>query len=264
MAEVQIQRVHVRSRPLDGNWDGQNWDAQTDRCSNNFLSFANPPVPPAGAETLRWLIEGVGDPDSITFNVSVDLRSAQGTDYAMFQGVGHDQVTTYFPPKIAIPPNPPDPDWYSRGVYISTVNGASSDFYVKIVGATQTLGGSRIGDVTAATGNITINWQRDAGAAAGEVPDITTGTTVGVDESDVRGLKVRKFYDDHGNVEAVIALDGRSTIVAIPRFAISRRNQIGDDELDCLKACKNIEDLEQRLNCILKCPISKNYRVFIA
>ena len=65
-----VATVHVNFRPLNGNWDGQNWDQQSHRCSNNFLSGPVPPVPPAGASNLLWQIDGLDDPASVTFNVS--------------------------------------------------------------------------------------------------------------------------------------------------------------------------------------------------
>lgn len=88
--------------------------------------------------------------------------------------------------------------------------------------------------------------------------------TAVIEERDICGLKTKTFLDQHGNVEAVIACDRGSTIVAIPVTAISRDNQMGTDEYDCLKKCKNIDDIEKRLNCILLCPVSKDYRLFIA
>jgi len=88
--------------------------------------------------------------------------------------------------------------------------------------------------------------------------------TAKVEEREIRGLKMKTFFDRSGHVEAVIATDGGATIVAIPLGTISRDNQMGTEEVDCLKKCKDIEDLEKRLDCILKCPASKNYRVFIA
>ena len=84
------------------------------------------------------------------------------------------------------------------------------------------------------------------------------------EERDVQGLKTTTFFNDSGNVEVVIATGGGSTIVAIPRAAIGRQSQMGDEEYKCLKACKDIDDLEKRLNCITKCPVTKSYRVFIA
>jgi hypothetical protein len=91
----------------------------------------------------------------------------------------------------------------------------------------------------------------------------SAGNQVGVDEKEIQGFKTKTFYTSGDTVEVSIATDGKSTIVAIPRAATSRRNQMGDDEYKCLKACKDIADLEKRLNCILLCPVSKSYQVFI-
>ncbi|MDZ4342293.1 MAG: hypothetical protein U1E51_07625 [Candidatus Binatia bacterium] len=93
--------------------------------------------------------------------------------------------------------------------------------------------------------------------------DRATGNKVGVDEKEIQGFKTKTFFDNSENVEVTIASDGKSTIVAVPKTAISRRNQMGDDEYKCLKACKDIADLERRLNCILLCPVTKQYQVFI-
>lgn len=89
------------------------------------------------------------------------------------------------------------------------------------------------------------------------------GNKVGVDEKELQGFKTKTFFNNSGNVEVTIASDGKSTIVAVPKTAISRQNQMGDDEYKCLKACKDIADLEARLNCIVLCPVSKVYQVFI-
>jgi hypothetical protein len=86
---------------------------------------------------------------------------------------------------------------------------------------------------------------------------------VRVDEKEIQGFKTKTFFNSNDNIEVTLASDGNSTIVAIPIAAIGRQNQMGDDEYTCLKACKDIADLEKRLNCILKCPTSKNYKVFI-
>lgn len=90
-----------------------------------------------------------------------------------------------------------------------------------------------------------------------------SGNKVGVDEKEVQGFKAKTFYNSSENIEATIATDGKSTIVAVPTAAVSRQKQMGDDEYKCLKACKDIDDLEKRLNCILLCPLTKQYKVFI-
>jgi hypothetical protein len=89
------------------------------------------------------------------------------------------------------------------------------------------------------------------------------GNNVGVDEKEIQGFKTKTFFSNSENVEVTIASDGKSTIVAVPKTAISRQNEMGDDEYKCLKACTAIDDLERRLNCILVCPVTKQYNVFI-
>jgi hypothetical protein len=91
----------------------------------------------------------------------------------------------------------------------------------------------------------------------------SSGRSVGVDEKEVQGFKTKTFFDNSENIEVITASDGKSTIVAVPKAAINRRNQMSDEEYQCLKACKDIADLEKRLNCILLCPVSKKYQVFI-
>lgn len=90
-----------------------------------------------------------------------------------------------------------------------------------------------------------------------------TVSNVGIDEKEVQGLKSKTFFNDEGNVEVQIATDGNTTIVAVPAAAINRQNQLGDDAISCLKKCKDIEDLEKRLNCILLCPSGKSWQVAI-
>ena len=84
---------------------------------------------------------------------------------------------------------------------------------------------------------------------------------VGVDKRDIEGLKTKTFFNESGNVEVSLATDGTGTIVAIPKTAISRQNQLGPEETKCLAKCVGIEDLEKRLNCILLCPVGR-YQVF--
>jgi hypothetical protein len=85
-----------------------------------------------------------------------------------------------------------------------------------------------------------------------------------VDEKTVQGLNTKTFLDQNGNIQVSLASDGKSTIVAVPKTAtLTRQNELGDDQYSCLKACKDIADLETRLNCILKCPSHLQYQVFI-
>ena len=88
-----------------------------------------------------------------------------------------------------------------------------------------------------------------------------TANEGGVDKREIEGLKTKTFFNESGNVEVTLATDGTRTIVAIPKEAISRQNQLAPDETKCLAKCVKIEDLEQRLNCILLCPVGR-YQVF--
>jgi hypothetical protein len=40
-----LARVHVNFEPLNDTWDGQHWDRQTARYSNDSMSGPNPQVP---------------------------------------------------------------------------------------------------------------------------------------------------------------------------------------------------------------------------
>jgi len=84
---------------------------------------------------------------------------------------------------------------------------------------------------------------------------------VGVEKREVDGLTTKTFFNESGNVEVMLATSGNKTIVAIPKSAISRQNQLGPEETKCLAKCAKIDDLQGRLNCILLCPVGK-YQVF--
>lgn len=91
----------------------------------------------------------------------------------------------------------------------------------------------------------------------------TAGSKGGVDEAEIQGFKTKTFYDSNENIEIMKATDGNTTIVAVPLTSISRIKKMSDEEYKCLAACVPIKDLEKRLNCILLCPVTKQYRVFI-
>ncbi|MGH4007231.1 MAG: hypothetical protein ACRDTH_03510 [Pseudonocardiaceae bacterium] len=126
-----IASIRVRNVPLSGNWDGKNWDPQTARCSNNFMSNTNPPVPPASAAGgLRWIVAGLDDPDSVVFDVSVDTPHG---DPVLFTGVRNNTETPFLLPEDdGIPPI--DRNHYRRGIYIANVDGAPRPFRVNVVG----------------------------------------------------------------------------------------------------------------------------------
>jgi hypothetical protein len=134
-----LARVHVDSHPLNGTWDGQHWDRQTARCSNDFMSGANPQVPPAGITALTWDIESP-EADSIVLNVSVDLP---GPDDVLYPGLRNGVETTYLqapaPNSIGADGTPfynghPWAQYFQRGIYIASVEGASQPFFINVNG----------------------------------------------------------------------------------------------------------------------------------
>lgn len=84
-----------------------------------------------------------------------------------------------------------------------------------------------------------------------------------IDERTAEGFHLKSFVDESDNVELIVATDGDKTIVALPKAGIGLGRSMGDDELGCLKKCQAIGDLEKRLNCILKCPVTKAFDVFV-
>jgi hypothetical protein len=143
---VMVGSVHVNFRPLDGEWDGQTWDPQEARCSNNFMNGPHPPVPPAGAANIVWEVIAT-DANSIVFDVSVDLA---GSDEAIFTGLKNGITTAYL---REFQPTDTGADGskfygrtrleqvYKRGIYISNVFGASQDFTINVVGARPSIPG---------------------------------------------------------------------------------------------------------------------------
>lgn len=81
-------------------------------------------------------------------------------------------------------------------------------------------------------------------------------------EKQIQGFQTKTFSNEQGNIAITIASNGKSIFVAIPKEAIALRNQMGDEEYKCLKACKDIPDLEKRLNCISRCTVTKLYDVY--
>ena len=89
----------------------------------------------------------------------------------------------------------------------------------------------------------------------------TTACTPPVVRSTHEGSAVRTYHGADGSIDAIVAKDGDTTIVAVPRMATPRVVGLGGDELSCLKKCREISDLEKRLNCILACPVSTRFAV---
>jgi hypothetical protein len=116
---VTYALVHVSNTKLSGNWDGQHWDPQQARCSNNFDSGQ---IPAGG---IIWQVEGVANPDSVIFDVSYAIPGpspgvAGPDDFAVFSGVRNHVQTS-----PAVGPQYP--------MYISKVNGAFQPFMLRIM-----------------------------------------------------------------------------------------------------------------------------------
>jgi hypothetical protein len=113
---VTFALVHVNNKSLPkGVWDGQQWDAQTARCSNNFDSGQIP----AGGIIWQVEVEGGANPDSVTFNVAMDNQGINSNDTTAFSGL-RNHVTTS--PIVATGP-----------YYIAKVNGASQPFMLRLM-----------------------------------------------------------------------------------------------------------------------------------
>jgi len=81
-----------------------------------------------------------------------------------------------------------------------------------------------------------------------------------VDEKD--GVTTKTFYDAKENVQAVIISDNNGTIVAVPNESINRKRKMSDEEYKCLKKCKK-SDGGYDMNCVLLCPVTKQYQIFV-
>jgi hypothetical protein len=122
-------RSGVNSRPLSiGWWEDQYWsEAQTARCSNNRYIQ----VPTGGANAIRWVVESTTqDPNTITFNVSIDLP---GADPVAWPNQGNNSVVSIEP----LPEGLTLREANARGFYIASVRGANGPFTVKAVAASR-------------------------------------------------------------------------------------------------------------------------------
>jgi hypothetical protein len=90
---------------------------------------------------------------------------------------------------------------------------------------------------------------------------VTKTHSVSVDEHAGTSLQAKSYRDEDENVDLIIVSDGASTIVAVPKAAA--RQGLGAGDLDCLAKCIKIDDLEARLNCILACPASTGFEIFV-
>jgi hypothetical protein len=78
-----------------------------------------------------------------------------------------------------------------------------------------------------------------------------------------KAVQTKSYLDEHENVDLVMVSHGAATIVAIPKAGAARTGHLGAGDLDCLAKCVKIEDLEARLNCILACPASTAFDLYI-
>lgn len=92
---------------------------------------------------------------------------------------------------------------------------------------------------------------------------MTKTHSVSLDNHVETSLQTKTYLDQDENVDLVIVSDGTTTIVAVPNAAMGRQGSLSGGDLDCLAKCTKIEDLEKRLNCILACPASTAFDVYI-
>jgi hypothetical protein len=118
----------VRHGPLpSGQWENQEWGAQTARCSNNRRLQA----PIGRMNAVRWVVESEeDDPDIISFNVSIDRP---GNDLLAWLSQGNNSVVAVSP----LPDNLTLSAANERGFYIASVQGATAPFTVKAIASHQ-------------------------------------------------------------------------------------------------------------------------------
>lgn len=92
---------------------------------------------------------------------------------------------------------------------------------------------------------------------------MTKTHSVSVDHRAGTSLQTKTYLDEDENADLIVVSDGTATIVAVPKAAAGRQAGIGASDLDCLAKCIKIDDLEQRLNCILLCPAATAFDVYM-
>src|SRR4051794_4349316 len=92
---------------------------------------------------------------------------------------------------------------------------------------------------------------------------MTKTHSVAVDHHPGTSLQAKTYLDEKENVDLVVVSDGHTRIVAVPKAATGHRARMGAGDLDCLAKCVKIEDLEARLNCILLCPASTSFDIYV-
>ncbi len=75
----------------------------------------------------------------------------------------------------------------------------------------------------------------------------------------VEGMTVQTFYNNEGNITALIITEGNSVLAGKPISTLTKR-KMGDEEFKCLKACKKL-DGSFDMNCVLKCPVTKQLSI---
>jgi hypothetical protein len=92
---------------------------------------------------------------------------------------------------------------------------------------------------------------------------VTKTHSVSVDHHEGTSLQTKTYLDEHESVDLIVVGEGHARIVAVPKAATERQVRLGAGDLDCLAKCVKIEDLEARLNCILSCPASTRFDIYI-
>lgn len=87
-----------------------------------------------------------------------------------------------------------------------------------------------------------------------------TRNKANMEVADVDGMKVKTFYNEHDNIEVILITDGNTTLAAQPMVTMARARKMSDEEYKCLKACKN-SDGSFDMNCVLKCPVTKQLKM---
>jgi hypothetical protein len=93
---------------------------------------------------------------------------------------------------------------------------------------------------------------------------VPTTHSVSVEERSAEGLNTRTFADEHGNVDLIVINHGPVKMILVPKTDLARQNGVSDDDLDCLRKCRQIEDDEKRIQCIVLCPANSAFEVFVS
>jgi hypothetical protein len=86
--------------------------------------------------------------------------------------------------------------------------------------------------------------------------------SVEVEDHDA-GIQTKTFINAEKNVDLIVISDGAATIVAIPKVA-GRPDRLAAQDLSCLAKCRRIENDQERIQCIVKCPSNASWDVFVS